>query len=349
MNKAPFRKMIRLLVSAAMIICFMSETKAYAEEDSGKSIIEECDTSVIYDMGHIKAEQLPVSGEYYENPSNPYSYLKAPSQLIHIGDYYFIADCYNNQILYTSRLGADIKEWRVMTNNVSLPHAIAGDGSVYLVTDTENNRVLVFERKNGGFQNTQKFENIGKRPHYVKYDWETKAFYVWSSMTGEMYIIRREQGTNTVFLDEVRCIKELQGVYVRSFTIAGEQILFPSGDNSSIIIADKNTFEVQMRFPVVSQIAGMAQIMPIGSYFYLTVITDSNYNQSMATIIRTKDLSSLADGVYEEIYDKFQSKGIPYCMEYMNGMYYIACPGPSKSIWHFGVANDVINNVGAVY
>lgn len=349
MNKALFRKMIRMLVSVAVVICFMSEAKVCAEEDIGENIIEEYDTSVIYDMGHIKAEQLPVNELYYENPTNPYSYLKAPSQIIHIGNYYFIADCYNNQVLYTSRLGADIKEWQVMTSDVSLPHAIAGDGSVYLVTDTENNRVLVFERKNGRFQNTQKFENIGRRPHYIKYDLETKSFYVWSSMTGEMYIMRRGQNTNTVFLDEVRCIKELEGVYVRSFTIAGGQILFPSGDNSSIIITDKNTLEVQGRFPVASQIAGMVQIVPIGSYFYLTVITDSNYNQSRATIIRTKDLSSLADGVYENIYDKFQSKGIPYCMEYMDGMYYIAFPGPSKSIWHFSVVNDVIDNVGAVY
>ena len=60
MNKALFRKMIRMLVSVAVVICFMSEAKVCAEEDIGENIIEEYDTSVIYDMGHIKAEQLPV-------------------------------------------------------------------------------------------------------------------------------------------------------------------------------------------------------------------------------------------------------------------------------------------------
>ena len=60
MGKTLFRKMIRLFVSAAIIVCFMPGMEAYAEEDSGKSVIEEYDTSVIYDMGHIKAEQIPL-------------------------------------------------------------------------------------------------------------------------------------------------------------------------------------------------------------------------------------------------------------------------------------------------
>lgn len=343
------RRLISAAVCAAVCICTMSGAKAYAAETYEKTVVEENDTSVIYDMGHVKAQQLSVSSTCYANPSNSYNVLKAPTQIVHEGGYYFIVDCYHNQILYSTGLGTKIPDWKVMTTNVKLPHAIASDGSVYLVADTDNNRILVFEWKSGRFQNTQKFENIGIRPHYIKYDAETDSFFAWSSMTGEMYIFRREQGTNAVFLDEVRCIKELQGLYVRSFTISGDQILFPSGDTSYIIVADKDTLAVKMRFPVAPSIAGMVQIMPIGGYFYLTVSTDANYNQSMATIIRTNDLSSLADSVYEDVYYKFKSKGVPYYIESVDGSYCITCPSDSRSVWRFGIENDMIGNVRALY
>ncbi len=352
-----FRKLAGAFMSAMICACLLG-INAYADEStesdiltdaSGRKIVEATDTSVIYDMGHLMADQISEKNQRYNNRNNPYSSLKAPTQIVYEGGYYFIVDCYHDQVLYSANLKTNIKDWQVMTNDVELPHAIASDGSVYLVTDTENNRILVFERKNGRFQNTQKFENIGVRPHYIKYDAETNSFYVWSSMTGEMYIMRRDEGANTVFLDEVRFIKELMGLYVRSFTISGNQILFPAVGSSSIIIADKNTLEVLKRFPVTPQISGMVQVMPIGSYFYITVSTDANYNQSKATIIRTNDLASLADGIYENIYPKFQSKGIPYYIEYMNNMYYITCPSDKKSVWRFNIVNDAITNVSTVY
>lgn len=322
---------------------------AQPQEGQEQSVLLETDTSIVYDMGMLPAEELPVSTLVYENPTNPYTGLKTPAQIKRLGEYYFIVDCYHNQVIYSRTLETPIKQWRVMTKDVSLPHSIESDGQVYLVADTENHRVLVFEWKNGRFQNTQCLENIGERPHYIEYDEQTQSFLVWSSMTGEMYILKREPQTGRVCIQEIRQIKELAEHYVRSFVLSGEQILFPSGDNGYMILADKETLEVVGRFPVTAEIAGMAFVQPIGSYFYITVSSDLSYDQNKATMIRTKDLHSLAKGEYEIIYDKFPTDGIPYYIDSINGLYYMTNHSSKKSIWRFAVENDEIGYVGSVY
>lgn len=295
------------------------------------------------------ALRLPVSSQSFENPKNPYETLKVPTQIKRIGDFYFLTDCYHNQVLYTKNLGAGIKDWKVMTTDVEQPHAIAGNGKVYLVTDTENNRVTIFEWIKGRFQNTGCLENIGKRPHYIAYEEETQSFYIWSSLTGEMYIAKYDADLDNVFLTDIRKIEELDGHYVRSFTIIGEDILFPSGSNSYMILADKETLEVKARYPVPPQIAGMAYVIRIGDYFYITVSSDFNYDQSKATMIRTKDLSLLTYGQYEDVFSVFGRDGVPYYIDRFNGMYYMTSGNGKTMVWHFNVTDNKFVDVGAVY
>lgn len=306
-------------------------------------------TSVVYKMAPVPAYRRPVDKNWYDNPKNGFGELKIPTQIIKTGGYYFLVDCYHDQVLYTQNFGCPLKEWKVLTNQAKQPHTIASDGVVYLVDDTENNRVLVFERVNGRFQNTQVFDGIGNRPHYVAYDEESASFFVWSSVTGDMYIMKREPVSNTMYISEIRHINELSGYYVRSFTIMGDIVLFPSGNNCYITLVDKETFEVVGRYPVTPEISGMAQIYPIGNYFYMTVSTDLNYNQSGATLIRTDDLFSLATGQYEDIYQLFRTEGTPYYISNINGMYYMTNHRSKKGVWRFQVVNDVVQNVSVVY
>lgn len=307
------------------------------------------DTSIVYKMLPVYATRRAADKNQYGNSNNGYGELKIPTQIIKTGGYYFLVDCYHDQVLYTQNLGCPLKEWKVLTNQAKQPHTIASDGTVYLVDDTENNRVLVFERVNGRFQNTQVFPEIGKRPHYIVYDGETDCFFTWSSLTGDMYVMKREPVSNTVYISEIRHINELSGIYVRSFTIAGDTIIFPSGNNCYVTVADKNTLEVLARYPVTEEISGMAQICPIGNCCYITVSTDLNYNQNSATIIRTSDLTGLAYGQYEDIYHLFQTEGTPYYISGIDGMYYMTNHRSKKGVWRFAVEDDRVKNVGAVY
>lgn len=314
---------------------------------SDNDILQETETSIVIDMHMQPAKQHKEKKTVYENPLNPYKTTKSPAQITKQGGYYFITDTFHDQIIYSSRLEEPITQWRVMTSKVTGPHAVASDGTYYLVADTENDRVLIFEWNRGGFRLTQEFEKMGIRPHYIEYDEETDSFYVWSSMTCEMYILAKDS-TGIICIKEIRGIKELKGHYIRSFTISGEYIIFPSGTNKQILIVKKETLQIIGRFLVPDNVSGMAYIKPIGNYFYMTVSSDEKFDQSKATIIRTKDLSGMINGEYEDISSVFPHIKIPYYIDCMQGIYYMTNHGSSKNVIRFQVINDEIKYVNAM-
>ena len=106
--------------------------------------------------------------------------LSVPTQITRIGDFYFIVDCYNDQVIYSPTLDLPLNEWCVMTGDINKGHTVASDGEVYLTDDTERHRILAFVYDGNRFVNTQIFENIGSRPHFIVYNEADKSFYVWS-------------------------------------------------------------------------------------------------------------------------------------------------------------------------
>lgn len=287
-------------------------------------------------------------------PDNPNPTLSVPTYLTKIKDMYFIVDCYHNQIIYNENLAAPLYEWRVMTQDLSLPHTIAGDGTVYMIDDTERNRILIMEESvnlNGQpvYIPTQEFTDIGDRPHYVVYHKETDTFYAWSSESGEMFLFRRPKDDSRMYLTEVRSIPSLAGIYVRSFTIIDDDIYFVSG-NSTIIEAKLSTFEIKKEYPVPGELAGMVQLTPIEDYYYITISTDITGNQDYATIIRTKDLDNLIKGEYEDVYDNFVGGGTPYYITGIDDTWYLTEHRlPGHSIWSFQVVDNQITNVKTLY
>lgn len=306
------------------------------------------DTSVIIPMGDMPARQLGVSGTYKANPVNNYKALKIPAQITQQGNYYFIVDTYNNQVLYSTDIWKPVNEWRVMDRNLNMPHSVASDGQMYLVTDTDNNRVLCYEYINGRFQNTQCFDNMGTRPHYVAYDAESESFFVWSSVTGDMYILKKLPEYNYMYIKEIRHIYELDGFYVRSFSIEGDEVLFPSGNNSYMIVADKETLAVKNQYAVTPELSGMAYAKKIGNYYYMTISTDETLSHKGAKFIRTPDLGTLSEGVYEDITPYFPGMGIPYYIDEINGSYYVTSHESKKSVYRFQVVEDMVANVTTV-
>ncbi len=299
---------------------------------------------------YLRASE-PVSSGQPVSPaaSNPYSDLSVPTCITKLQDTYFIVDCYHNQILYSDTLQAPLTEWKVMTDQINRGHTIASDGVVYLADDTENHRVLVFEKKGECFQLTQTFPDIGTRPHYVVYDENTELFYVLSSMTGELYVFDRLEGSSQMVLREVRSIEKLNGVYVRSFTIMDDEIYFVSGA-SSIIRARLSDLAILEEYPVVPEIAGMIQLEKIQDYYYITISTDQNGSQEYATILRTQDLHTLAAGEYEDIYSYFVGGGTPYYLGSFDGHYYLTEHRiPGHCIWQFDVIDNQIEKLVSLY
>ncbi len=272
--------------------------------------------------------------------------LSVPTQLTKIGDDYFLVDCYHNQILTSPDLHAPLSNWYVLTSQINRGHTIAGDGVVYLADDTENNRILIFEKRDGLFAMSQIFSDIGIRPHYVSYDEESRRFYALSSMTGELYVFfRPDPSSPQVALEKILSIPELNGVYVRSFMIDGDDIYFVSG-NSSILRARKKDLKVLERFPVPPEIAGMIQLTRIQDWFYITVSTDAAGNQDYATLLRVRDLKDLAQKNWEDLYERFVGGGTPYYISAFDGHFYMTEHRiPGHSVWQFDVKDNGLTGI----
>lgn len=334
-------KNIRLPAAILCIVCMIAGFLFLSRPDA-VAVLRLSETEPAYFMTKEDAAETKIT-------PNPCSDLSVPTSVTKIGDTYFIVDCYHNQIIYTDTLGRPLNEWYVMTDEIDRGHTLAGDGVVYLADDTERGRILIFEKKGERFVHTQTFSDIGIRPHYIVYRPQDRCFYAWSSMTGEMYLFRRETDSSRVFLSEIRQIPALNGSYVRSFTIMDDDIYFVSG-NASIIKADVDSFRIKEEYPVPDAIAGMVQLTWIDSFFYLTVSTDRQGSQDAATIIRTPDLKNLAAGDYEDVYGSFIGGGTPYYISFIDDRYYLTEHRlPGHSVWSFSSENGELTDIQALY
>lgn len=282
--------------------------------------------------------------------SNAQTTLSVPTQITKIGEDYFLVDCYHDRILTSPSLDRPLAEWHVLTDKISRGHTIAGDGMVYLADDTENNRILVFEKLDGEFYLTQTFDEIGIRPHYVVYDADTRQFYALSSMTGELYVFSRpDKSSAAVVLEKILTVPELDGIYVRSFTLDGNDIYFVSG-NRTIMRMQKSDLQIMDSWPVPDEIAGMIQLCKIQNYYYITVSTDLYGNQDYATILRVKSLDDLADSRWEDIYTSFIGGGTPYYISYFDDHYYLTEHRiPGHDVWEFDVVEDRLTNIRTLF
>lgn len=297
----------------------------------------------------VQTAQWVEAEKALEAEKNPYAELSVPTYITKIENTYFIVDCYHNQVIYHDNLTDELSQWQVMTSDMNRGHTIVSDGMVYLIDDTENNRILIFEKEGDRFIQTQVLTEIGVRPHFLVYDEKTRTFYAWSSMTGEMYLIHRNEEDNRLYVSDIKQIEKLNGVYVRSFTIDGDDIYFVSG-TSSIIRADLKTFRILEEYPVPDELAGMIQIVKIEGEYYITISTDAAGSQEAATILRTDNLHKLASGEYEDIYHHFIGGGTPYYMTFFDDAWYLTEHRvPEHSIWRFCVREGEVAEVEAVY
>lgn len=301
-----------------------------------------------------KAEPL-VSKEEVETMDvlcNSNTTLNVPTDVEKIAGLYFIVDCYHNQVIYSEALDTPLIEWSVMCNKISEGHTIASDGTVYLIDDTENNRILIYQKEYYKFVHTQTINNVGQRPHYVRYDHQTQAFYVLSSMTGDIYILQTKDYLQTnrkeVYISDIKTIDMLTNTYCRSFSIMKDRILFPAS-NGLIVEATFPECVPIKTYQAPGEVAGLVQIYPIGDYFYLTVSTNAEGNQDYATLIRTKNLEALQDGQYEDLYNTVEpdriSVGTPYHISTFDDHYYLAEHRHAHGLFQFDVEDNQMVNI----
>ena len=285
----------------------------------------------------------------YDDPNPWPGAFHVPTQVYYKNGDFFLADAYNQQVLHAADCASAPEGWGPVGVGLFRPHAIASDGEVYMVVDTDNNRVVTYAKTDIGFQVVECFENVGVRPHYVVYDASTRQFYVWSSMTGTMYLYKRNGNGLQVTLRRTAYIRDLDGCYTRSFTIDGANLYFPSMGKGSIYVVNKRSFRTKAVYGVAAEIGGMVQLRHEQNYYYLVTSSDAAYDQTKATIVRSRTLEGFGSGSYEDIRSRFpELDGVPYYIEHLeDGHYYtpVIEGQTSPYICRFDIVNDEIVNV----
>ena len=283
----------------------------------------------------IQTEAAPGAGvgaifPGYLNPE-PETYVS--TQMTFINGMFFTVDCYHDRILYNDSEdpALPLMSWKVMADDLNKPHCICSDGLIYMVADTDNNRVVTYTRLiTGEFIELQSFENVGIRPHYCVYDASSASFYVWSSYTGEMYIYKRTSGF-TVKQTSVKKIPILYGVYTRSFTIDGNNIILCSQGAGGLIVVNKRTFRITAAYRVPDEIGGVVQVAHVGRHYYLTSSSDRYGDQNAARVVRSDSLAGFMNSaLYTDVTAELGGLTgiqVPYYMTDVNGIYFVRFVG----------------------
>ncbi|MDD2970920.1 MAG: hypothetical protein PHE02_02160 [Lachnospiraceae bacterium] len=332
--------------------------------DSGNAVNET--QQIVESRPTIQEEIDAVESEMQERKSveeiremevvkNSYSTLNVPTDVEKIEDIYFIVDCYNNQVIYSADLTAPLTEWNVMCDIMNKGHTIASDGTSYLIDDTENNRVLVYEKREGKFELIQILNHVGERPHYVRYDQGTDAFYVLSSMTGKIYVLKEKENESDIpemYVEDIQRFDQISNTYCRSFTIDGDRILLPAS-NGLIIEASFPAFQEIATYQAPNEIAGLAQIYEADQQYYLTVSTNGEGNQDYATLVCTDSLQDLSEGKYSDLYDTLEpdrpGTGTPYNISSFGGQYYLMEHRHGHGLFQFDIEDQRIQNVEIIH
>ncbi|MGI9074209.1 MAG: YncE family protein [Bryobacteraceae bacterium] len=241
------------------------------------------------------------------------SRLYTPTEFTKIGSLYFIVDCWHNRVLYSYSMDAPIREWRVLDSDLASPHSIASDSTLYVVDDSSRHALRVYQHCNDTFRLVQIIHGCGERPHRVRYDPATSAFYVIGSESQQITKLIREAAT--LHVEYTKHLPFLNNAYTRSFTIADGFMFFVSGPKAIIKTRYRDdSYQVVEMFPVPPPIqlgTGMNDLFKTENYYYLT--------STPKVIIRTKSLEALRNGEWEDLYNRLKLNGTPYYLDQFDG------------------------------
>ncbi len=272
---------------------------------------------------------------------SPYkSRLYSPTFLTKINDNYFIVDSWHHRIIYSTSLENPISQWKVLTDHIAGPHSIVSDGNILITEDTGRHRLFVFKKAGANaakeYVLTQTIDNMGKRPHRVIYDQQTKLFYIIASISQQIIAIKDDNGTAEVVYKKY--LPFLKGAYTREIRIMDGKMAFVAGPGKITFTTYKDgNYNVIQQFNVPRALSNMNDIIKINDYYYITA--------TPRTFLRVKDLADLTKGKYENLMQVAGYKGTPYFFNEVDGRIFLPQTSRYSGITSFIIKNDQITDV----
>jgi hypothetical protein len=263
-----------------------------------------------------------------------------PTALVKTGDFYFVVDCWHHRVLWSKNLKADIAFWHSLDEDLAGPHSLASDGTVYLVEDTGRHAVFVYRFADGRFRRMERIGRLGQRPHRIRYDAATAAFYVISADSQDISKLVRTG--DRLRLAYTKHLDFLEDRYTRSVTIYGGEMYFVSGPKAIVRTAYRDdSYRVLAVYRLSS---GEQGLCGMNDLFH----TDDGWWYVTATpkrIVRARSLEEIVNGRYEDVGRQLGVNGTPYYLSLIDGRYYVPQITEHSGIVSFVHASGRISDV----
>lgn len=224
--------------------------------------------------------------------------LYAPTMLYKSSKYYFITDCLHGRVIYCDSLDTDLSNWKTLNDKVTGVHSIAANERFVVFDDTEGSRLLVYEERDSKIKLNTTLQTPHCRPHWIQYDSLTKRFYALCSNGG--IVMTLSANKNTIGIERLDTLNFLADHYVRSFNIIDGDMYFVSGRNQhppKIYLVDyQNDYCLKDSFLVPNEFSNTNYIDKVGSYFYITSLSDSTANKLSQNLVKVLNLRELHEG-----------------------------------------------------
>ena len=250
--------------------------------------------------------------------------LNSPSQIQKHAGKYFIVDIWNSRILVSGDLYAAVSQWHTLDAGLVGPHSAAFLEDLMVVDNTEADSVQVWRAgSSGGYELAQTINGIPRRPHFVLWDDDTRAFWALGSRNQTVYKFSPTGDNNAPLqFDYSRRPGFFGGRYVKSMHIHGGLMYFAATGRIFAAEYKDGNFNLADSFPAPAEATWgggeLNGVFYIDGWWYIT--------GRPGAIARTRSLETLKRGGYENLSGVLQlPRGSePYYMSEFDGRIWLA-------------------------
>lgn len=253
--------------------------------------------------------------------------LNTPTFLTYLSGTYFLVDCWNHRILYSSQLDSNIRNWQILDDTLGGPHSIATDGRILVTEDTGRHRLITYKKTTSPhgarYERHQVIGNVGIRPHRVLFDQSSETFLVVGSADKSITILGGGGASENLHILERVVLDELEDQYIRSITLRENNLYVVGNEQIGIYnysgASEKEgqgSLQFQESLPLHEKYFGSNDL-----YFFTSQNSQGGelsglFTSTPGMLLRFRRLSDLVDGVAQEL-SRFVV-GTPYYISEIN-------------------------------
>jgi len=286
------------------------------------------------------------------------SNLHTPTYLTKLGQHHFLVDCWNHRIIYSEDVTTSINSWLVLDDKLAGPHSIATDGVRLVVEDTGRHRLIVYEREEqgknlkklsrgggGGYIRSQVILNVGKRPHRVLYDQQSRTFLTVGSEDQSLTVL---SGEDRLEVQQKFSLLDLENQYIRSITLHQGKLFVVGVRQIGIYDYSQGSIAFEQVLNLHESYWGSNDLFFFENNLDGDLCNSGGaFTASPGLIVQFSDISELVTGLAHDL--SRYSVGTPYFISEIKGRFYIPEITEHSRVCAWEVHGGGLVNTGPIF